>query len=60
MPQLIDAKTDEHLWAGSYDRTMGDVINVQDEIALAVAREVAEAARPDNPADARESAASSP
>ncbi len=31
--QLIDARTDDHLWAENYDRTMRDVFEVQSEIA---------------------------
>ena len=38
--QLIDARTDEHLWAPSYDRTLGDVLSVQSEIATEVAHAV--------------------
>jgi TolB-like protein len=38
--QLIDARTDEHLWARSYDRPLGDVLSVQAEIATEVSREV--------------------
>ena len=37
--QLIDAKTDEHLWAETYDRelTAASIFDVQDDIALAIA-----------------------
>jgi len=35
--QLIDAKTDSHLWAEHYDRPLGDVFTIQSEIAKAVA-----------------------
>ena len=35
--QLIDAKTDTHLWAGRYDRSLGDVFAIQSEIAQAIA-----------------------
>lgn len=38
--QLIDADTDEHLWARSYDRTVRDVLALQGEIAAAIAAEV--------------------
>ena len=31
--QLIDASTDTHLWADSYDREIDDIFAVQDEIA---------------------------
>jgi TolB-like protein/DNA-binding winged helix-turn-helix (wHTH) protein/Flp pilus assembly protein TadD len=35
--QLIDARRDSHLWAGSYDRPAGDVLALQGELARAVA-----------------------
>jgi TolB-like protein/Tfp pilus assembly protein PilF/tRNA A-37 threonylcarbamoyl transferase component Bud32 len=38
--QLIDGRTDEHLWADSYERELEDVLTLQREIALAVAREI--------------------
>jgi TolB-like protein len=31
--QLIDARTDQHLWAQNYDRTLGSVLALQSEIA---------------------------
>ncbi len=34
--QLIEAKTDSHLWSRTYDRTLDDVFEVQDEIAAQV------------------------
>jgi TolB-like protein/tetratricopeptide (TPR) repeat protein len=36
--QLIDARTDEHLWSQTYDRQAVDVIAVQDVIAREVGR----------------------
>jgi TolB-like protein/Flp pilus assembly protein TadD len=36
--QLIDARTDEHLWAENYDYRMQDVFRVQEEIARQVVR----------------------
>jgi len=50
--QLIDAETDAHLWAERFDREMGDLFNLQNEItsclgnALGVELIAAEAARP--------------
>jgi TolB-like protein len=50
--QLIDAATDAHLWAERFDRDMGDLFALQNEItsrlanALGVELIVAEAARP--------------
>lgn len=34
--QLIDAKTDKHLWSETYDRHLSDIFRIQDEIATAV------------------------
>jgi tetratricopeptide (TPR) repeat protein len=34
--QLIDARTDKHLWSETYDRSLDDIFAVQDEIATAV------------------------
>jgi TolB-like protein len=34
--QLIDVRTDRHLWSQNYDRTLADVFAVQDEIAGAI------------------------
>jgi TolB-like protein len=38
--QLIEADTDEHLWAKTYDRPLRDILTVQADIAAAVARDV--------------------
>lgn len=38
--QLIDAETDYHLWAESYDRDFRDVLILQNEIAKAIAQAV--------------------
>jgi adenylate cyclase len=38
--QLIDTKTDEHVWARSYDRQMRDVLSLQAAVAAAIATEV--------------------
>jgi TolB-like protein/class 3 adenylate cyclase/tetratricopeptide (TPR) repeat protein len=34
--QLINALTDEHLWAESYDRPVDDIFSIQREVALAI------------------------
>ena len=34
--QLIEARSDTHLWSATYDRTLDDIFAVQDEIAAAV------------------------
>src|SRR6185437_699042 len=35
--QLVDARTDAHLWALTYDRDLADVFAIQSEIAKAIA-----------------------
>jgi len=35
--QLIDARTDAHIWAQTYDRDLSDVFTIQSEIAKAIA-----------------------
>ena len=35
--QLIDARTDTHLWAQTYDRDLADVFAIQSEIAKTIA-----------------------
>lgn len=44
--QLIDAVTDTHLWAKSYERGVRDVLTLQAELAQAVAREIKAALTP--------------
>ena len=38
--QLIDAATDQHLWARSFDREAGDILALHSELASAIAGEV--------------------
>jgi len=38
--QLINAHTDTHLWAESYERKLSDVLALQAEVAQAIAREI--------------------
>ena len=38
--QLIDARTDRHLWTQSYERDLRDVLALQREVAEAVAHEI--------------------
>jgi TolB-like protein/Tfp pilus assembly protein PilF len=38
--QLIDARTDKHVWARSYDSTLKDVLDLQARVASAIAGEV--------------------
>jgi len=38
--QLIEAPTDHHLWAASYERDLRDVLSMQDEVTRAIVSEV--------------------
>ena len=38
--QLIDARTDAHVWANSYDRDLADVFAIQSEIAETIAEQL--------------------
>src|SRR5207247_2125243 len=38
--QLIDARTDKHLWAGTYDRDLADIFGIETELAQAIAGEL--------------------
>lgn len=38
--QLVRARTDQHLWAESYDRDLGDILKLQGEVADAIAQQV--------------------
>ena len=38
--QLIDAQSDQHLWAESYERDVRDLLQVQDQLANEIAREI--------------------
>ena len=38
--QLIEASTDRHLWAESYERDLGDVLALQDEVSRTIARKI--------------------
>lgn len=38
--QLIDARTDQHLWARTYDRDMTDALAVQSDVAEAIAHQI--------------------
>lgn len=51
--QLIDARTDEHLWAERFDRTLtaGDVFAIQAEIAERIAGALATALTPEQKAE---------
>jgi len=38
--QLIDARTDTHLWSETYDRTLEDIFTIQDEISATVVEQL--------------------
>jgi TolB-like protein/DNA-binding winged helix-turn-helix (wHTH) protein/Flp pilus assembly protein TadD len=38
--QLVDARTDQHLWARSYERDLNDIVTLQTEIAQAIAEAI--------------------
>lgn len=38
--QLIDARTDEHVWARSYERPFRDVLTLQSDVVPAIVRDV--------------------
>lgn len=38
--ELIDASTDRQLWAKTYERDMGDILDLQNDVARAVAGEI--------------------
>ena len=45
--QLIDARTDAHLWAETYDRDLADVFAIQSEIAKTIADQLQAKLSPD-------------
>jgi tetratricopeptide (TPR) repeat protein len=51
--QLIRASNDSHLWSESYERDLGDVLSLQDELARAIADEVRVTAAPSDAPPAR-------
>ena len=38
--QLIEAETDQHLWANNYDRDLSDILVLQSEVAQEIAQEI--------------------
>jgi TolB-like protein/DNA-binding winged helix-turn-helix (wHTH) protein/Tfp pilus assembly protein PilF len=38
--QLIEARTDRHLWADTYERDLGDVLSLQSDVAQAIVQQV--------------------
>lgn len=45
--QLIDARTDSHLWAENYERDLADVFAIQNEIAKSIAAQLQAKISPD-------------
>jgi serine/threonine-protein kinase len=45
--QLVDARTDRHLWAQTYDRDLADVFAIQSEIAKTIADQLQAKLSPD-------------
>jgi tetratricopeptide (TPR) repeat protein len=43
--QLIHGATDEHLWANSFEREIDEILTLQSDLALAIAREIQVEAR---------------
>ncbi|HUE95015.1 MAG TPA: hypothetical protein VMN39_00055, partial [Longimicrobiaceae bacterium] len=58
--QLIDARTDEHVWAETYDRDLTDVFAIQSEIAARIADALHVALTEDQTASIRAGETSSP
>lgn len=38
--QLVEAKEDRHIWANTYDRDLNDILDLQSEVARAIAHEI--------------------
>ncbi|NBB93671.1 MAG: tetratricopeptide repeat protein [Gammaproteobacteria bacterium] len=47
LAQLIDARTEKHIWSRTYDRPMGRLFALQDEIANEVARTMTDSLLPE-------------
>jgi len=58
--QLIQASTDQHLWAETYDRDLGDILNLQAEVAKAIAQQVGAQLTPTQQAQSRPAHAVNP
>ena len=51
--QLLNAPKDQHLWAESYERDLGDVLSLQSEVARAIAEQVRAQVTPEQRAKLR-------
>jgi TolB-like protein/DNA-binding winged helix-turn-helix (wHTH) protein/Flp pilus assembly protein TadD len=58
--QLIRASTDQHLWAEAYDRDVGDILNLQADVANAIAQQVRAQLTPTQQAQHRSARAVNP
>jgi len=58
--QLVQAPTDQHLWAETYDRDLGDILKLQGEVADAIARQVRAQLTPTQQAQLRSAHAVNP
>src|SRR5271163_1535530 len=58
--QLVQAHTDQHLWAETYDRDLGDILKLQGEVANAIAGQVRAQLTPTQQAVIRRAAAVDP
>jgi TolB-like protein/DNA-binding winged helix-turn-helix (wHTH) protein/Tfp pilus assembly protein PilF len=58
--QLVQAPTDQHLWAETYDRDLGDILKLQGEVAEAIAGQVRAQLTPTQEALIRQAAAVDP
>ncbi len=38
--QLIDAKSDQHIWAEKYERDVRDILRLQNDVTLAIAKQI--------------------
>lgn len=47
LAQLIDAETERHIWSRTYDRPVGELFELQDEIANEVARTMTDSLLPE-------------
>ena len=47
--ELIEARTDQHLWTESYDRDLRDILNLQSQVALAIASAIRAKLSPSDP-----------
>jgi TolB-like protein/DNA-binding winged helix-turn-helix (wHTH) protein len=46
--QLIEAKNDRHVWAGTYEGSVDEIIALQDRVARDIAREIRAAVKPES------------